>query len=137
MKFSYSTKTLFFRSLSAIIVFGLSFSIPIFIFQQLKISAYNTIIQQNMESFKNWAMIYNIKKNTYQGLLTDINIIKEQEEIKKIGSKIDIYIDSNGQSYCAKTNFIGLSKNKIYCVDSFGYSGYDGYCGSLDIPKCK
>ena len=119
-------------------VFGVSMAMPIGIFYQLRISANNAIIQQNMESVKNWAMIYKIKKGDYVGLEKNVEIVRKKKDLKDLGTSFAIHIDSAGKSYCATTNLLGFSKNKIYCVDSFGYSGIDGQtCDNSATPKCK
>lgn len=119
-------------------VFGVSMAIPIGIFNQLRISANNAIIQQNMESAKNWAMIYKIKNGDYVGLEKNVEMVRKNKDLKELGTDFVIYTDSAGKSYCAKASLIGFGKNKIYCVDSFGYSGIDGrICGEVKAPRCR
>lgn len=87
---------------------------------------------------KNWAEIDKFKKDSYGFIENDPEIIKKKSEIKNLGSAAEIHIGSNGKGFCAKVNFIGIQKNKIWCVDSSGYSGAAGQnCRTGNNPQCR
>ncbi|MFA5086942.1 MAG: hypothetical protein WC470_01415 [Candidatus Paceibacterota bacterium] len=119
-------------------VFGVSVSTPIFIFNQLKYSADNVLIKQSLEVIKNWAEIDKVKRDSYAFIESDPEIIKKKGEIKKLGSAAEMHIGLNGKSFCAKVNFIGIQKNRLWCVDSSGYSGAVGQnCRPGNNPQCR
>lgn len=113
----------FLRAAALTVVFVVFFTIPIVIFNNLKESANNLLIQKDLETIRNWAEIQKIKKGNYSGLANDIEIIRKKIDIKVLGGELELYINLKKNNYCAKSKFSGSKKKQTWCVDSTGYSG--------------
>lgn len=134
----------FLRAVALTVVFVVFFTIPIFVFNHLKESANNVLIQRDLETIRNWAEIDKIKKGNYSGLANEIEIIRKKIDIKVLGGELELYISPKKNSYCAKSKFSGSKKKQVWCVDSTGYSGLslngctseiDSLCREIEANK--
>jgi hypothetical protein len=127
----------FLRGAAMLAVFGVSLAIPIIIYGCLREATNNLLIKQNLEVIKNWAAIERFKKGSYEGLESSADIKNNAEEIKKIGGEIEVYVSKDNESYCAKSHFGVIEKNKAWCIDSTGYSGKDSKSCSKETTHCQ
>lgn len=134
----------FLRAVALTVVFVVFFTIPIVVFNNLKESANNVLIQRDLETIRNWAEIDKIKKGNYSGLANDIEIIRKKIDIKSLGGELELHINLKKNNYCAKSKFSGSKKKQYWCVDSTGYSGpvlngctseIDSLCKAIEINK--
>jgi hypothetical protein len=126
----------FLRGSAMLAVFSLSLVVPIAIYNCLRETTNNLLIRQNLESIKNWAAIERFKTGSYSSIENNVDITNNKQELAKLGGEMEIYISADGNNYCAKSHLSGIKKNKIWCIDSNGYSGEKNNC-SKEITRCE
>lgn len=116
-----------FKALAALIVFLISFSIPVLTSLAIQERARSMRIRMDMGQIRNWAEVYKLKNRTYKGLEKDASLKGAFENIESMDGEVVIFIGKKYDSYCAKVVF----KKDSFCVDDSGYLGKDkGVCSS-------
>ena len=122
----------FFKALALLIVFLISFSIPVVIAFNLEEQAKNMRIKMDMGQLKNWAEVYHLTNKSYEGFEKDPNLYRFFEDIEAMDGEAEIFINQNYESYCSRVFF----KRGSFCIDDAGYFGKDeGICSS-GYTKC-
>ncbi|MDD5569139.1 MAG: hypothetical protein PHG23_01875 [Candidatus Pacebacteria bacterium] len=126
----------FLKSLAVILVFGVSMSIPVVVYDILKKSADNLMIKRDLDQIKTWGQIYKIKNGSYKGVNTYIEVIKKKIDIDTLGGKTEVYVSPDSINFCAKSKLLNSRKN--WCVDSTGYVGENANaCNKGGIGTCQ
>jgi len=123
----------FFRRLAVLVVFLVSFSIPILISIIIQEDARNVRIKMDMGQMRDWAEVYSIENNDYKGLGTDPDIERFLGDIKDMKGNVNIFVGKNYNSYCAIVSF----KKGSFCVDASGYIGRDRGICSPHVTRCN
>jgi len=120
-----------FKVFAVLIVFIVSFSIPVFIFNDIKNKAESLRIKTEINQAKLWAEVYGLEKGTYKGLEKDEEINKIMLYIKYLGASSEILIKDDDKGYCING---GLKNKENWCVDYTGFVG-EGIC-LKDSAEC-
>ena len=117
----------FFKALAVLIVFLISFSIPVVIAFNLEEQAKEMRIKMDMGQLKNWAEVYNLTNKSYEGFEKDPDLYRFFEDIELMDGEAKIFINQNYESYCSRVFF----KRGSFCIDDTGHLGKDeGICSS-------
>jgi len=110
------------RTVSVLVVFFVSFSIPLMIWKAVERNAKDARLMMEMGTAKNWAELYRIKNDDYQSFDSDIEMRKVLDDIESMDAEGLIIVSDSGEEYCFETSFRD-KKTKPWCVDSTGYLG--------------
>ena len=120
------------NAFAVLIVFLVSFSIPVFVCLFVMEDAKNARIKMDVGSLKNWAQVYQMEDGNYKGLETNGKLKMFFEDIKSMDGEAKVFVGKDYKSYCARVIF----KKGSLCIDNSGYLGKDkGVCSS-SITKC-
>lgn len=122
----------FFKASAVLIVFLISFSIPVVIAFNLEEQAKNTRIKMDMGQLMNWAQVYEVQNKSFKGFEVDPNLSQFFKDIESMNGKVNIFVSQDYKEYCSKVFF----KKGSFCIDSFGYSGKDKGVCSIENTKC-
>lgn len=125
----------FFKALAVLVVFFSSFSVPFYLSYQTQERAKEARIKMDMGQLKNWAMVYELQNNDYEGLENDKEIKRVFEDIKSMGGNAYIFVSKDHKKYCCQTNFLD-KRFGSWCVDYTGRVGNDGKCDKNNI-QCQ
>jgi len=120
-----------FKVAAVLIVFIVSFSIPIFIVNNIKDNAKSLMIKTEINQVKLWAEVYGLQNGTYEGMENNQEINKIMLYIKYLGANSEILIKDDNKGYCING---GLKNKENWCVDYTGFVG-EGIC-LKDSAKC-
>lgn len=121
-----------FKALAVLIVFLISFSIPVVVAFNLEETAKDMRIKMDMGQLKNWAEVYRLENKSYEGFEKDPDLYRFFEDIGEMDGEVKIFINQNHESYCSRVFF----KRGSFCIDNNGYFGEDkGICSS-EYTKC-
>lgn len=121
-----------FKALAALIVFLISFSIPVFISLYVMEDARDTRIKMDMNSLKNWAQVYRMEEGSYGGFEANPELNVFFEDIKSMNGEAKIFVGEDYESYCVRVIF----RKGSLCVDNSGYIGKDKGICSPSVTKC-
>ncbi|MCK9445884.1 hypothetical protein M0Q50_03230 [bacterium] len=124
-----------FRALAVLVVFISSFSVPVYVSYKTQTMAKEMRVRMDMGQLKNWAIIYKLEHNDYDGFKNDPEITRVFNDIKLMGGEAYIFVSNDAKKYCCQTNFIDKSFGS-WCVDYTGNVGSNGKCGKNNI-QCK
>ncbi len=119
-----------FKGLAVLIVFGISFSIPLMISRMALRTARDAVIRIELNELRNWANIYELKNGNYGGLNDDKEIKRIEADIKLQGGSLSLF--ENKTDYCAKSKL----RSGFWCVDDSGYGGSRADRCSAGTVKC-
>jgi len=122
----------FFKALAVLIVFLISFSIPVCISFRVQEQAKNVRIKMDMGQLRNWAEVYRLTNKSYKGLETSPDLYRVFEDIKLMDGDAKVFVGNNYNSYCTRVSF----KKGSFCIDDSGYIGKDNGICSSDTTKC-
>ena len=125
----------FFKALAVLAVFAASLSVPIYVSYKTQIRAQEIRIKMDMGQLKNWATVYELEHDDYNGLDRDSEITRVFEDIKSMGGDAHIFISKDAKKYCCQTKFSNKSLDS-WCVDYTGNIGGDGKCEEGNV-RCK
>lgn len=123
----------FFRASAALIVFLISFSIPVIIAFNVRERAMDMRIKMDMGQLKNWAEVYRLTNKSYKGFENDPDLYRFFEDIKSMNGEARIFIGKNHDSYCSTVFF----KKGSFCIDDSGYTGRDNGICSFENTRCN
>ena len=121
-----------FNTLAVLVVFLVSFLIPVFVSLFIMEDARNARIKMDMSSLKNWAQVYQMEEGDYRGLEMSRELNVFFEDIKSMKGEVKVFVGQNYESYCTRVIF----KKGSLCVDNSGQMGKDkGICSS-SVTRC-
>lgn len=123
----------FLKGLAVLIVFLISFSIPVIISFVIQEDAKNMRIKLDMGQLRNWAEVYRLENKNYKGFEIDPDIERAIKDIKDMSGSVHIFVGKKYDSYCVKAVF----RKGSFCVDDSGYVGKDGGVCSPHVTKCN
>ncbi len=121
-----------FRASAILVVFLISFSIPVGISFAVQEDARNMRIKMDMEQLRNWGEVYHLENKSYRGMENDDNIKKVFADIKEMKGATSIFVGKDHNSYCVKAIF----RKGSWCVDNTGHAGKDDGVCSQYVTKC-
>lgn len=123
-----------FKVSAVLIVFIVSFSLPIIIINRIHDDAKSLRIKTGINQTRLWAEVHRLQEGNFKELEEREEIKMVIADIKNYDGEMKIFVSSDCKKYCIESGLINKIEDN-WCSDDSGFIG-KGFC-SKESTRCK